>query len=299
MRPGDIPSMKTDSLASMVRDGPDEASLRDVALVARIEKIRSAFAAVKKIHLLIALACADNPRTSAAKLRKLAARLDKVKLPQGFSRQSKRAINDIISSVEETAAGSKSSTPNRHTRQLLLDLKAAYKKAKADRAQVALIGVSAAERDLQLLQERASKILKETSKERVKLESLGTKPYTIARVPVVPVYQGYVNIDRAYQAGIHVESLGGYALVHNQMVIGISRTAVEEIKKGKMKSKQFLDTLLPSLEKATGKKLYLVSDKGEHAAGGMWYWVADAATLNALQNNVIGKSKLLGWGFGF
>ena len=302
MRPGDVPRMKQDSMASRIvhDDGPDPIEARKAALQKRIRVIRAAFEQTKAVHLGLSVAASSRGTARTTAARKLLSKLDEVKAPVGFSNQFRQVRNEMVSFTEECSLRGKSSvSPVKGTRELLLSLKDEYAKSKASLASVKETVLSAEDRYLEDLQKRAAEIIRRTSKEKKKLESLKDKEYSIARIPVVPVYQGYVSTERAARAGLKIESLGGYPLIHDQLVIGVSRAALADVKKGKTKALDFVKELIPILETAMGKKLYLVSDKGEPALGGVWYWVADSRTLRSLQDNVIGKTKMLGWGFGF
>jgi uncharacterized protein YegJ (DUF2314 family) len=161
-------------------------------------------------------------------------------------------------------------------------------------------------RDTEELFRHAAEVIDTNSKEAVKLDDIQTKPFVIARVPVVAA-DSIINIDKLSRLGFKVDNLSGYAVIHNQLVIGISPRSVLGDKAGAIKSektataiREEADRLRKLLQKKMGVKLQLVSDKSYSFKKGTWFWLMTDKELDSLASVINGNHvKIQRWGFAF
>lgn len=275
----------------------DKRNIEQVRAAQRLASFRDGLIALNKKAVL---AASERGPSRTRKLEKLKAAVEEWPTLYGYTRHMRRLKNELTSIVEEAATLPKASLDALTMPANILE-KVEQDLAKANAAldEEKAVEVEASRDDLRALQDRAKQLLRQTDTERKRLESLDRRPFTVCRVPVVPVTSGYVQIAEAQRRGLNVESLGGYALIKSQLVIGISREALPEEGKSKTKSLDYAKELLSQLEDSVGKKLFFVSSKSVFHGNGVWYWVADSRTLDALRLSIIGKTAVRDWGFGF
>jgi hypothetical protein len=144
---------------------------------------------------------------------------------------------------------------------------------------------------------------------------------------------GYVGEDQLAQQGFKTDNLGGYTILHNQMVVGIDAHAVYERKvsdderkevnlvrhrvkdevvtfKGgkptrvmKARDKQHIDVarkILKMIERQYNTKYAFVSEQAVSLNGGEFFWVMPAADMVRLSRAFPGGHvKIDKWGFAF
>jgi len=182
------------------------------------------------------------------------------------------------------------------------------------------------------------KTLVRTTKMRETIPPFGDKEFLVARAPVSFTFVGkdakhssvgYVDSDRLGRAGFKVENLGGYTIIHNQLVIGIHSHAyttapkeagqarepqrvserVVTYKAGKpthvikRRDKAPLDVakeVMKLMSKKTGQEYSLVSEKSTSYNKGSWFWVMSARDVRQLAKVFPGGHlKVNNWGFAF
>lgn len=233
----------------------------------------------------------------------------KEKLPQGVGRQVEACINELTSLREGVFTGAATTKKSlavlasteavAHVERILETAQARLAKAKAE-----ALGMPTAGSEEGLDFEEVSKILKQTQKESKNIVQLKTRPFVIARVPVIPITKGFINIERLKSQGMNVETIGGYAVVHNQLVIGINRSmlGLSDSEKHRSTDPKRIQAaaleILKSIQKTTKQKLQFVDDRAFGAVGGAWFWVMPERDLNLFASVMPGKVvHLERWGF--
>jgi hypothetical protein len=173
---------------------------------------------------------------------------------------------------------------------------------------------AAAGPDDQLWTEEIENVIRQTSEDSKALQSLKNKDWVISRVPVIVVAKasnkaatGYLSVDALKRVGLKVSSLGGYPVLHNQLVIGINPRvfgmSAEDKKKGKSIPREdwfkVADEVRKLIQKQTKQKLQFVDEKAYGAAGGAWFWVMPDREVDLFASAFPGKAvKLQNWGLG-
>lgn len=176
--------------------------------------------------------------------------------------------------------------------------------------------VLAAEEDDQLL-----RVINKNSKLRDSLPAIGDKAYVVGRAPVVVVTNAgnvqrkgqaapFVNHETLVRQGFKVDVLDGYAVIHGQLVIGISRKKKEDLEEeegAKKKRKpnpmdplEMARVVAKHLQQVTKKNLEFVITASFSYNGATWFWVMPQAELNQFSKAFPGgRVKLQTWGFAF
>lgn len=167
--------------------------------------------------------------------------------------------------------------------------------------------------DLDSFYKKAEDVIQRNGTESEKLESIKDKPFAIVRVPIVPVGTKMasnipmtLSIERLRRQGFKCESIGGYAVLQNQMVLGIAsqgikKTKTSEIKTSK-KSSEILEEaehILKLISKETKSKLQFVSQKAIGKNGASWFWIMPERELDMLAKVSGGTVNIPMWGFAF
>ena len=165
----------------------------------------------------------------------------------------------------------------------------------------------------QIWEDEVARVIQQTAEESKKLQSLTDKDWVLSRVPVIVVAKssnkaatGKLSVDALKRSGIKAESLGGYPVLLNQLVIGINPRIFgmsdEEKKTGKSIPRtnwlQAADEVRKLIQKQTKQKLQFVDEKAYGAAGGAWFWVMPERDIDMFASAFPGKHvNLQSWGF--
>jgi hypothetical protein len=116
------------------------------------------------------------------------------------------------------------------------------------------------------------------------LPPLGGNVFVLARVPVVPVpAAGFLAVKKVTALGFDAKDAGGYAIMSNQLVIGVSPKSAGDIH--------------IALEQYRAERLVLVDSRGHGKNGILWYWCMRSEDLaNFSQAFSGGSLKLQSWG---
>jgi len=116
------------------------------------------------------------------------------------------------------------------------------------------------------------------------LPTLGDEVFVIARVPIVPVpAAGFLATKKVMALGFDAKDAGGYAIMANQIVIGVSPKSASDIH--------------IALEQFRSERLVLVDSRGHGKNGILWYWAMRADDLAQFSKAFSGASlKLQSWG---
>lgn len=229
--------------------------------------------------------------------------------PVGVSKQLKACVNELVSLREGVSVGERMdkktmsviacATAIEHVDALIVSAKKQIARHKAE--------VSGGINDELLHSEDAEmlRVLQQTHQESKNISQLKTRPYVITRVPIVPIPKAIVSVETMQRKGLKAENLGGYPVLHNQLVIGINKTDLT----GEKKSSRSLTTadfrdeaerIRRSIQKQTKVKYQFVDERAYGAQGGAWFWLMPERELNLFSSCFPGKTlQLQRWGFAF
>lgn len=258
------------------------ASLYTLSKASRLKKLTQVLSAVKKLH--------GSP------------------LPTGAKKYVGNCLNELTSLREGVYATS--AQVDKNALQLIAAGKAKTEilaLASAAGAKLDKIMAESNEHaDLEEFFRKAGEVIKKNAGEATKLEGIKDRAFMIARAPVVPA-DGSVSVEKLTRLGFKVENMGGYAVMHNQLVIGISPKALMGDKAGSLKSEKTsaairaeADRLRKLVQKKTKTKLQLVSDKSYPYMNGAWFWLMNDTDLDTFARAFPGSHiKVTRWGFAF
>jgi len=293
--------------------GPDDAQLilKAEQRVTSLKELRVSLAkattAVSKLYVV------EKPK----QLQKLTAALKVIqsisqsKPPVGVQKHLKAAMNELTSLREGVYVGSATkkmlsivscTDALTHVDELIVKATASYEAKK-----VTAVGADP------LFTEEIEKVIQQTAEESKKLASLKDKDWVVSRMPVIPLAKasnkaatGYLSVDALKRAGIKAESLGGYPVLHNQLVIGINPKAVGLTEAQKKAGKSIprekwlavADAIRKLLQKQMKQKYQFVDERAYGAAGGAWFWLMPERELDLFASAFPGKAvTLTNWGF--
>jgi hypothetical protein len=84
-----------------------------------------------------------------------------------------------------------------------------------------IVADSSAESDMEDFYKNAGEVIKRTEHEAVKILPIKDKPFVLTRAPIVPM-DGSISAEKLPQLGFKSESISGYPVIHNQLVLGIN-----------------------------------------------------------------------------
>ena len=284
----------------------------------RIHGLRQVHAGMQKLVLAAGNLClAEKPKQlkalTAAQAKVVALRQLKV---TGTARILDSCANEITSLREGLFAGTVSS---RNKKELVLstcshsltEVEALLARTEASRIRLASQddegnSVLAGEEEDQQLEE----VIKRAGKLKDTLPKLQKgKLYTVGRAPVVVVTDpggvqrrnkaaSFVNISMLQRSGFKVDSMDGYAVLHDQMVIGVDKVK-DNYPKGA--TPQAVAAAVAKRMAVAARKTYLfVLVKAYEYQGLVWFWVMPELELNQFSKAFPGgRIKLNTWGFAF
>lgn len=159
--------------------------------------------------------------------------------------------------------------------------------------------------DLDAFWAKTATVIEQTQQEASKLSEIRTKPFVVARVPVVPV--GTVRSDVLSRLGFDVKDLGGYPSFQNQLVLGIRPKSLLGEHSGAVKNDKAIsvireeaDRLRKAMQREMKVKLQFVSSQSFSHDSGTWFWLMTDSELDKLSlASSQGHVKIQRWGFSF
>lgn len=156
--------------------------------------------------------------------------------------------------------------------------------------------------------EQLMNVIKRSSKLKDTLPKLQKgKLYTVGRAPVVVVTDpggvqrrnkaaSFVNIALLERSGFKVDNLDGYAILHNQMVIGVDK---ENLPKG-VTTRDVAAAVAKKMSGAAKKTFSFIMPKSYEYRRLAWFWLMPEVELNQFAKAFPGgRVKLNEWGFAF
>lgn len=206
--------------------GPDDAENLKFKTEARVAELGTLITKVTKVQAYLAeLYVLQKPRqlkrlsAAATALRELHA----AKLPVGAKRHIAACLNEVISLREGVYASN--TKLDKQTLALTASTRAKTElQSMVEAAQHRLekvIADSSSEMDLEEFYKKAADVIKKNASEVTKITPIADKPWIMARVPVVPS-DGALSAEKLPGLGFKSESLSGYPVIHNQLVLGIN-----------------------------------------------------------------------------
>ncbi len=146
------------------------------------------------------------------------------------------------------------------------------------------------EKQLERLVEGVPLLLKKFSKNEKELSILIAKQYIFARVPIIPLTVPPLLPDELKKFGFKVQSLGGYTVMENQLVLGFNHNFLKQMQedpdlKNKAKPYQLAEMIVAQLNKESGKNYKILGDDKKPSHGhktGTYYWLVPARLINLM-----------------
>lgn len=134
--------------------------------------------------------------------------------------------------------------------------------------------------------------------------TLEGKPFTVGRMPVIPVPVTSLSIGVLQSKGFDVTLLGDYPIMKSQLVLGIAKEQLGLTDKEKLQPvprSRFVaaaQDILAILKRETKQNLTLVTDKPHGHKGATWFWLMTDSELQNFMEAFPGRSlQLRAWGF--
>jgi hypothetical protein len=251
--------------------GPNDSENLKAKTEARVSELNTLITKVAKVQAYLAeLYVLPKPR----QLKRLSAattalrELHATKLPTGAKRHIEACLNEVISLRE--GVYSSNTKLDKQTLALTASTKAKDElQSMVESAQHRLEKVmadSSSEMDMEEFYNKAADVIKKNAGEVTKVTPIADKPWIVARVPVVPS-DGSLSAEKLPGLGFKSESLSGYPVIHNQLVLGVnpkylashSDDSVQRIAEMNQKLKDS-GVRIEDINKAAGRARDLVND---------------------------------------
>jgi hypothetical protein len=207
----------------------------------------------------------------------LLAKARKKKVPYGIGKFVRAAVNELVSLREAATIGD------------LKDDQIDLRSTKAILTQIEVLLVKEAElanagSETDEVFEGDVEGVLALANAQTTLPPLDGNVFVLARVPVVPVpATGFLATKKVKALGFDAQDAGGYAILSNQIVIGVSPKSAKDIH--------------IALEQFSAERLVLVDSRGHGKNGVMWYWVLREEDLARFSQAFSGGAlKLQSWG---
>jgi hypothetical protein len=236
---------------------------RIAGLLMDLQTLKGSSNAVRIIHLNTAL-------TSLADARKK-------KVPYGLGKFVRAAVNELVSLREAATIGdlTDEQIDLRSTGEILTQIEVLLVKET--------ILESATSGADEVFEGDVEGVLA-LANAQTTLPPLNGNVFVLARVPVVPVpATGFLATKKVNALGFDAKDAGGYAIMSNQIVIGVSPKSASDIH--------------IALEQFRAERLVLVDSRGHGKNGVIWYWAMRVDDLAQFSQAFSGGSlKLQSWG---
>jgi hypothetical protein len=137
-------------------------------------------------------------------------------------------------------------------------------------------------------------VLRQASRFQLKFPKAGS--FIVTRAPIIPMLN--VSAERLMQAGFKAESAGGYPIIHQQMVIGLSRDLLA--RESKKRPIDVADEVRRQVQKRIHQPVKFVMERAGTGRNiqGTWFWIMTDRELDHLAMVSPGKVvKIPSWGF--
>jgi hypothetical protein len=206
--------------------GPDDSENIKAKTEARVRELGIVIGKLQKVEAYLAPLSTLPKSRQLKRLAEASNGLNELlakKLPNGAKRHVESCVNEVISLREGIYASNTSL--DKQTLALTASARARTElQAIVESAQHRLEKVMAesmSENDMDEFYRKAEAVIKKNASESTKIEPIKDKPFVLARVPVIPM-DGSISTEKLPQLGFKSESLSGYPVIHNQLVLGIN-----------------------------------------------------------------------------
>lgn len=297
--------LESAGLVSVPEDENGREKIRE-----RAEALRALAAKMNRIELGIIEASLMPIKKQQSRIALVLAKVEALAsspLPIGAKKHLHMCVNELRS-IRDSVKGAhtpadattlKMLTTSKVKEELLA--MAASAEARLER----IVADSSSSSDLEKFYKNAEEVIKKNSSKSMPLMmQMREKAFVIARAPVVPA-DGGLSAEKAALIGLDVESLGGYPVFNNQLVIGISPKALLGPKAAEVKSERAgkelhaeADRLRKLMQKKQNARLQFVSDRAYMEFGGAWFWLMSDRDIDRLAKVSPGNHiKITRWGF--
>lgn len=313
----------------------DERHERAVAIRARVGRLAEVHLKIRKLNAALANLSVATPKKQLSLITSAAKYVEKIEPPSGVKPLMRTISNELQSLSEGIRAG-----VVKPTDLMLLSGVRALKQIEELTAK-AVNNVQKLEAAVGDDDDRNAVLIKKNAAAKEKIPAFNGREFVVGRAPTAFTFAnkqkhssvGYVGEDQLAQQGFKTDNLGGYTILHNQMVVGIDAHAVYERKvsdderkevnlvrhrvkdevvtfKGgkptrvmKARDKQHIDVarkILKMIERQYNTKYAFVSEQAVSLNGGEFFWVMPAADMVRLSRAFPGGHvKIDKWGFAF
>lgn len=291
--------------------GADDAVSQQAKIEARVHELKIL---AQKFDTVVARMAETYVMTRPQQLKRVTLLLSKVKelhasaLPVGSKKHVATMVNELTSIREGVFARANLADRKMLT---LIAAKAAKEEilamaSAAEARKEKMLADSSASNDMEHFFKNAADVIQKHSHKAADLASISTKAFVVARAPIALGDEKF-SAERMARSGFNVESLGGYPVISDQLVIGINpRFALGDhagAVKGEKASQVLraeMDRLRKMLQKRMNQKLNLVSDKAYSFKSGTWFWLMTDDDINRLAKVSPGnRVQVPRWGFAF
>ena len=290
---------------------------------------------LKKLHTAVIRAALDRPSRQLGLLTKVQSSIHELECPSPIHRSLIKMSNEITSLKEGITAGVVSPEDMKLTTTDLAihATRAVIENAKRNIARLEPLTAGPSPQEL---------LIQKNSKYRSRMPDLAKKDFGFARVPVTFSFVGkkhssvgYLDLDMLAKMGFKADMLNGYAMVYEQVVLGVSRDAIVDWKEvtkdggevervavprtvsdrvskftkdlpgmiDKRRPKTVLDAakeFKKLLEAKTGLRYEFVSEHSSSFQGASYFWLMPHKDLDRFAKVFPGGHVKLGtWGFAF
>ena len=190
-------------------------------------------------------------------LNAIADKVKEIKVPKALHLSVKRINNELWSSIDYVQQGKRVS---------IMQFKPAIKEVKAYKTELLgkLENAKQGIKDWEAEENaRFDKALTRASAESTNIVCPADQPWALCRAPVIPV----CTIDiPALSRHFDVSNVGGYPVMHNQLVLGINHKNLRT---------DSVESIIAEIEKERGAKLYSLCDHSVSRASSnaSWFWL--------------------------
>lgn len=312
----------------------DEKHARAIALRARLTRLSDVHTKLRKLNAALANLAVAEPSKQLTLLESASKFVASIDPPPGVKPLLTVVGNELLSMKEGIIA--KVVTPN--DLMLISGVRAVKEVESLAAKAVQNINRLEAAASSALDDLHNSELLKKNQAFKEKIPAFNGREFVIGRAPIAFTFSkqqhtsiGYANQEALDRQGFKTDNLGGYTVIHNQMVIGIDSMAVYNrsvdeqgnptitrqrgkdtavtFKQGKPTrivkavDKKHIDvakSILKMIERQYNVKYAFVSELGATLNGGQFFWVMSVPDLTRLNRAFPGShTKIDKWGFAF
>lgn len=139
-----------------------------------------------------------------------------------------------------------------------------------------------------------SSVFSQFQKESTRVD-IGNRPFGIFRVPLVAITTPGLRKEALDHVGIKSESVAQYVVLHNQLVFGITKHALNS----REKPLQAAERIADMIGKSRNTDIVFVTGQSVPYKGAVWYWMAEEQVANRLMRAANNSLRINEWGFAF